>query len=176
MQLQVLQKSEVIFLVNEAIGDFEKKVLRMGLNLINKRLNKNAVAREECLRLTTNKPISILNKLIIIAAGNFKAPWQAKQTKIFGQFALWLCLKDTAYRDVFFWTLYKLLRIAEKLIPLVEPYVKEPKDWYPNQWIDSLNDTDKGKRDGSIPANGKSEAEKMFTPSIQKERFKKMRR
>jgi hypothetical protein len=162
-------------MVNEAIGDWEKKILRMGLGLVSKHLNKSAVAREECLRITTNKPISILNKLIIVASGNLKAPWQAKTTKTFGQFALWIFLKDTAYRDIFFWMLYKLLKMANKLIPLVEPYVKEPKDWYPNQWIDSLNATTEGKKDGSIPANGKSEAEKMFTPSIQEERFKKMR-
>jgi len=161
---------------NEAIGDFEKKILRMGLGLVSRHLNKNANAREECLRITANKPIKILNKLVLVASEHFRAPWQAKTTKTFGQVALWLCLKDTAYRDVFFWALYKLLKMAEKLIPLVEPYVKEPKDWYPNQWIDSLNDTKKGRKDGSIPANGKSEAEKMFTPVIQEEQFKKLRR
>ena len=163
-------------MTNEAIGDFEKKILRMGLGLVSRKLNKNANAREECLRITANKPISILNKLVLVASQSLKAPWQSKTVKTFGQFALWLCLKDTAYRDVFFWALYKLLKMAEKLIPLVEPYVKEPKDFYPNQWIDSLNATKQDKKDGKIPANGKSEAEKMFTPSIQKERFKKMRR
>jgi hypothetical protein len=161
---------------NEAIGDWEKKILRMGFKLVTNHLGKSAVAREECLRITTNKPISVLNKLVIIASGKLKAPWQSNSIRIFGQFSLWLFLKDTAYRDIFFWMLYKLLKMADKLIPLVEPYVKEPKDWYPNQWVDSLNSTQKGKKDGSIPANGKSEAEKMFTPSIQKERFKKMMR
>ena len=164
------------FLVNEAIGDWEKKILRMGLGLVGKKLGKSAAAREECLRTTINKPISVLNKVIILASGKLKAPWQSKSIRVFGQFALWLFLKDTAYRDIFFWTLYKILKMADRLIPLVEPYVKEPKDWYPNQWIDSLSATKKGRKDGSILANGKSEAEKMFTPSIQKEQFKKMMR
>lgn len=158
-----------------ALAEFDKKVLRMGLRLVSRKLNKNADARKECLRITANKPIFILNKLVLRAAENLKAPWQAKTVETFGQFSLWLVLKDTAYRDVFFWALYKLLKMAEKLIPLVEPYVKEPKDFYPNRWVDTLEDTKKQRKSGKIPANGKSESEKMFVSAIQQARFNKMK-
>lgn len=157
------------------LNNFDKKVLRMGLKLMSRKLNKNANLREECLRTTVNKPIRVLNQLVLVTAGKLKAPWQSKTIVVFGQFALWLFLKDTAYRDMFFWALYKLLKMAEKLLPLVEPYVKEPKDWYPNQWIDGIDETNRKRRAGEIPANGKSEGEKMFVPELQKERFKKLR-
>lgn len=161
--------------MNLQLAEIDKKFLRIGLRLISKKLNKNANAREENLQMTPNKPIGVLNKLVIVAAGKLKAPWQAKTIKTFGQFALWVVLKDTAYRDAFFWSLYKLLKMADKLIPLVEPYVKEPKEWYPNKWIDGIDETNRKRKSGEIPANGKSEGEKMFTPAIQAERFEKMR-
>ena len=160
---------------NMGISDFEKKIVRMGVNLVSRKLKKNAVIREDCLRTTTNKPIRALNNLVLIASGKLNAPWQGETTRIFGQFALWIFLKDTAYRDIFFWTLYRILKMADKLLPLVEPYVKEPKDWYPNQWIDSIGATDKDREEGNIPINEKSQAEKMFVPDIQTERFKKLR-
>ena len=160
--------------VNLELAELDKKFLRLGVKLISKKLNKNANARESSLQLTINKPIKVLNKLVIVTAGKLRAPWQAKTIKTFGQFALWLFLKDTAYRDAFFWALYKLLKMADKLIPLVEPYVKNPEEWYPNRWIDGIDATNRKRKDGKIPANGKSEGEKMFTPAIQRERFEKL--
>lgn len=157
------------------VADWEKKILKMGLKLVAKKLGKTELAREQCLKATTNKPIKSLNNLILIASRKLKAPWQERQAKIFGQMFLWLALKDTAYRDIFFWSLYKLLKMANKLIPLVEPYVKKPKDWYPNQWLDTLDNTHKQQKEGKIPANGKSKTEEMFCPDIQREKFKRMR-
>ena len=156
------------------VADWEKKILKMGLKLVAKKLGKTELVREQQLKSTTNKPVKTLNNLILIASAKLKAPWQARQAKIFGQMFLWLALKDTAYRDIFAWTLYKLLKSADKLIPLVEPYVKEPKDWYPNQWRDTLDETKKQRKNGEIPANAKSEVEKLFTPTIQKKRLEKL--
>ena len=156
------------------VADFEKKILKMGLKLVAKKLGKTELVREQQLKSTTNKPIKTLNNLILIASSKLKAPWQARQAKIFGQMFLWLALKDTAYRDIFAWTLYKLLKSADKIIPLVEPYVKEPKDWYPNQWLDTLDETKKQRKNRNIPDYGKSEIEKMFTPSVQKKRLEKL--
>ena len=156
------------------VADWEKKILKMGLKLVAKKLGKTELVREQQLAATTNKPVKTLNNLILIASAKLKAPWQARQAKIFGQMFLWLALKDTAYRDIFAWTLYKLLKSADKLIPLVEPYVKEPKDWYPNQWRDTLDETKKQRKNGEIPVNAKSEVEKLFTPTIQKKRLEKL--
>jgi len=156
------------------VADWEKKILKMGLKLVAKKLGKTELVREQQLAATTNKPVKTLNNLILIASAKLKAPWQSRQAKIFGQMFLWLALKDTAYRDIFAWTLYKLLKSADKLIPLVEPYVKEPKDWYPNQWRDTLDETKKQRKNGEIPVNAKSEVEKLFTPTIQKKRLEKL--
>ena len=156
------------------VADWEKKILKMGLKLVAKKLGKNEIARGEALESTSNKPVKAINNLVLIASKKLKAPWQARQAKIFGQMFLWLALKDTAYRDIFFWSLYKLLKIADKLLPLVEPYVKEPKDWYPNQWVNTLEETKKQRKEGKIPINGKSNQELMFTPAVQKERLKEL--
>ena len=158
------------------VAVWEKKILKMGLKLVAKKLGKTELAREQTLAATTNKPIKSINNLILIASGKLKAPWQKRQAKIFGQMFLWLALKDTAYRDIFFWSLYKLLKMANKLLPLVEPYVKEPKDWYPNQWLDTLAESNKQKKEGKIPANGKSNQELMFTLAVQTERLNKLNR
>jgi len=146
----------------------------MGLKLVAKKLGKTELVREQQLAATTNKPIKTLNNLILIASSKLKAPWQSRQAKIFGQMFLWLALKDTAYKNIFMWTLYKLLKSADKLIPLVEPYVKEPKDWYPNQWLDTLDETKRQRKEGKIPANEKSEVEKLFTPTFQAKRLEKL--
>jgi len=160
--------------MNMGVADWEKKVLKMGLKLVAKKLGKTELVREQQLAATTNKPVKTLNNLILIASAKLKAPWQARQVKIFGQMFLWLMLKDTAYKDVFAWTLYKLLKSADKLIPLVEPYVKEPKDFYPNQWRDTLEETKRQRKEGKIPANAKSNTELMFTPTVQKKRLEKL--
>jgi len=73
-------------------------------------------------------------------------------------------VKDTAYRDAFFWVLYKILKMADKLLPLIEPYVKPPEEWFPNVWQDGIDATAKGKADGTIPKNGLSQVESMFIP------------
>jgi len=53
--------------------------------------------------------------------------------------------------------------MADKLLPLLEPYVKPPEEWFPNVWKDGINATVEGRKDGTLLENGLSQVESMFT-------------
>jgi len=144
-------------------ADFDKKILRMGIKVICKRIGKREAARNDDIACSPNPIVKILDKLVEATADNIKAPWQHIQVRTFGKFFLWMMAKDTAYRDAFFWALYKLLKMADKLIPLLEPYVKPPEEWFPNVWKDGIDATVEGRKDGTLPENGLSQVESMFT-------------
>ena len=134
----------------------------MGLRVICKKIGKKEFVRNDDIACSPNPVIKILDKLIEVTADNLKPKWQHDSTRTFGKFFLWLVAKDTAYRDAFFWALYKLLKMADKLLPLLEPYVKPPEEWFPNVWQDGINATYEGKKNGTIPENGLSQIELMF--------------
>ena len=143
-------------------AELDKKIIRMGLRVICKKISKKELVRNDDIACSPNPVVKILDKLIEVTADNLKPKWQHDSTRTFGKFFLWLMVKDTAYRDAFFWALYKLLKMADKLIPLLEPYVKPPEEWFPNVWQDGIDATAKGRKDGTIPQNGLSHVESMF--------------
>ncbi len=143
-------------------AEWDKKIIRMGLRVICKKISKKEPARNSDIACSPNQMVIILDKLVEITADSIRPKWQRDSTRTFGKFLLWLVAKDTAYRDAFFWALHKLLKMADKLIPLIEPYVKPPEEWFPNVWQDGIDATAKGKADGTIPANGLSHVESMF--------------
>ena len=154
----------MIFLPGIEYAEWDKKILRMGLRLICKKLVKKEAVRNDDLKCSPVPIVKALDKLIEVTADNLKPKWQRDSTRTFGKFFLWLVVKDTAYRDAFFWVLYKILKMADKLLPLIEPYVKPPEEWFPNVWQDGIDATAKGKADGTIPKNGLSQVESMFIP------------
>ena len=151
-------------------SEWDKKILRMGLKAISKRLKKGEPQRDEDLKFNPNPIVNVLGKLIELTAGNLKAKWQAATIRTYGKFTLWLVIKDTAYRDAFFWMLYKLLKSADKLLPLIEPYVKPPELWFPNVWVDTKEATHKKREKGEIPDNALSLQETVFLPRHTKKR------
>jgi len=153
----------VIYLPGIGYAEWDKKILRMGLGAVCKRLKKKEPARNDDLTCSPNPVIRILDKLVVVTADNLKSPWQHDSAKTFGRFFLWLMAKDTAYRDAFFWALYKLLKMADKILPLLEPYVKPPEEWFPNVWQDGKNDTKKLRDKGKIPKNALSLVESQYT-------------
>jgi len=142
--------------------EWDKKVIRMGLRLICKKISKKEPVRNDDIACSPNPIVKILDRLVEATSANLKPKWQRDSTRTFGKFFLWLMAKDTAYRDAFFWALYKLLKMADKLIPLLEPYVKPPEQWFPNVWQDGKDATAKGRADGTIPDNGLSTVEEIF--------------
>ena len=112
-----------------------------------------------------NVPIKkIMN--IIYSIPDMKTAHHNAVMRDFSELGLWVCYKDTAYRDPFFWTLDKLLENAEQLRKDIKPYVKDPKDWYCPRWQETKAHTKKLKEDGKIPTGETDMAqdEKYFVP------------
>ena len=145
-------------------AEWDKKVIRMGLKVICKKISKKEPVRNDDIACSPNPVVKILDKLVEVTADNLKAKWQRDSTRTFGKFFLWLATKDTAYKDAFFWALYKLLKMSDKLLPLIEPYVKSPENWFPNVWDDGKKETAKLRKEGKIPKNSLSLVESQFLP------------
>ena len=154
-------------------GEYQKKVIRLVERLLLRKLGTSHIAIDDDLKHSGNPVVRLLYLLILSTASKIKSKHQRQTLEHLGGLGLWILYKDTAYRDYFFYTLYQILKHADELLPLVEPYVKEPKDWYVNMWIDSKNRTKELREKGLIPETEMSEEEKIFTPPIQQKRLKK---
>lgn len=155
-------------------GEYSKKIIRLGLALVHKKLGVSTKIVAEDLQYCQNPVIRGLNKVLLAGSNNIKRQHQSQRIKEVGQLFLWIMYKDTAYRDVFFWMLYQVLKRADKILPLIEPYVKDPEDWTPNLWHESKQQTKKLRKEGKLPDYAKSMEETIFTPSIQDRRHQKI--
>jgi hypothetical protein len=158
-------------------GEKLKKVFRMLLKLGYKTCKRDMEMIANDLQYTQNPVIANLNQLVILGASQFNpkgGKWQKDMTLGYGQALLWMVTKDTAYRDVFFWTLDKAFDHPEEFKRMLKPYVKPPEEWIANQWLTSKEKSRQLKKEGKIPKNGMSLEETIFTPSIQDKRHKKL--
>lgn len=156
-----------------AWGEHSKKILRLLLKLGYHHLKVDADIVDENLRFYPNPVIKNLNAVLTIGANQIKPYWQRKMTLCYGQLALWLIGKDTAYRDEFFWTLNEILKKSDELQTLIKPYVKPPEQWTPNLWQDSKNKTKRLREEGKLPDNAFSFEESIWVKDIQDKRHKK---
>jgi len=156
-------------------GERLKKVFRMLLILGYKYLKKDMKMISHDLQYNQNPVVRNLNALMILSANELHQSdnWQKNMVLGYGQGGLWAVIKDTAYREYFFWTLDKLLEHAEELREMLKPYVKPPEEWTPNLWQKSIDKTNRLKREKKIPMNSKSLEESIYTPQIQEKRHKK---
>jgi hypothetical protein len=155
-------------------GDYIKKIIRIGSNLILNKLGISVEAVERDIDCCQNPVIKELQALILLISHYTKMKRHAGMMQKYGQIALWVMYKDTAYRDQMMWMLYQLLENADKLMPIVKPYVKDPKDWYDNLVYDGQKITEKKRKEGKLPKMGYSEAEQVFVPSIQRKKLQKL--
>lgn len=156
-------------------GEKFKKALRILMQVGYKKLQTDLKAMGEDLDCNQNAVIRNLNTILKIGANHLKQEddWQKNMVLGYGQGFLWTITKDTAYRDVFFWMLDKLLEHPEELRKMLKPYVKPPEEWIPNLWQNSKDKTKKKRQKGEIPVNRKSLEESMFTPAEQEKRHQK---
>lgn len=155
-------------------GDYIKKIIRLGGEVILSKLGLSLDAVESDVKSCRNPIIKELQALLLLAAYHTKMKRHAGMLRKYGQIALWASYKDTAYRDQMMWMIYQMLKNADKLLPLVEPFVKKPEDWYDNLVYDGQKRTAEKREKGEIPEFGYSEAEKVFVPSIQAKRLNKL--
>lgn len=157
-------------------GEKLKKILRYLLKTGYKMLRTDMEMAGRDLEYNPNLAIRNLNALIVLTASHLKQKdqWQKKMTLGYGQGILWTVIKDTAYRDPFFWALDKLLEHPEEMRKLIKPYVKPPEEWIANMWTDSKNKTNKLQQAGKLMKGVMSLEESIFTPDIQDRRHKKI--
>lgn len=146
-----------------------KKVIRATTWLLRKKLGD--CARQENIHNdlinSGNPSIQFFSQLLAYAGNSLKEKYQSNTVKSLGELFLWILYKDTAYRDVFFWILDQVLQKADEIRIWIKPYVKEPKDWYPNVWHETKKHSSKLKKECRIPSYGKSADEKIFVPEEQ---------
>lgn len=155
-------------------GEYSKKIIRLAAKLVRKKLKVDTVVVDSDLRSNQNHAVKAINTVLLAGANQLKPKYQRDTIKQLGQLGLWIVTKDTAYRDVFFWAIYQLLKRADKLLPLLEPYVKPAEEWQPNLWYDSKQITKEKRKKGELPDFGQSMEETVFTPSIQDKRHKEI--
>ena len=122
-----------------------------------------------------NPAIAMIYKKLMECA-KLEAKHQQNAMIDYPELGLWVCYRDTAYRDPFFYTIKHILDMKDELMPLVEKYYKEPKDWYCNRWVVTKNNTQKGKDAGKIPnfEGEMSYDETFFTPQTQQKRIREI--
>lgn len=155
-------------------GATAKKIVRLGTKLVKKKLGTDTKVINQDLRHCQNQAVRALHTILCAGFNQVTRKHQRETTRELGEFGLWVLYKDTAYRDMFFWIVYQMLKRADKLLPLIEPYVKPPEEWQPNLWDESKKLTQEKRKKGELPDYMKSMEETVFTPSIQKERHKKI--
>ena len=155
-------------MVDVMFGEFQKKLLRIGAELIRKKMGASTQVIDYDIEGSVNQAVRALDKILIGSAEKIKPNYQRRMIKDYGRLGLWIMVKDTAYKDYFFWMLYNILKNADTLLPLVEPYVKSPNEWYPNIWYDSKVESKKLKSENKIPDYAMSEIEKIFVPKRKK--------
>lgn len=128
---------------------------------------------DENLKFYPNPVIKSLNNILIAGTNQIKPYWQRRMARQYGQLIIWLVAKDTAYRDVFFWILSEILKKADKLLILIEPFVKPPEQWSPNLWFDSVEKTQQLRKEGKLPNNTHSFEESIWVKAIQDKRHKR---
>ena len=155
-------------------AEYEKKIIRFAEKLLLKKLHTSHALIHDDLIHAGNPVVRQLYKMLLLTSKNVKERYQKETIEHLGGLSLWILYKDTAYKDEFFFILYMLLKNADKILPLMEEYVKNPEDWYVNMWNTTKERTAELRRKGMIPETEMSEEEKIFTPVIQARRMKKL--
>jgi len=156
-----------------AWGDKHKKLVKIADGWLRKKMGASVTVVHEDLKNCGNPVFSRIAFWLNKAADEINRPYQQRMVRNYGELFLWIMYKDTAYRDPGFWVLYQLLKNADVILKEIEPYVKDPEDWYVNAWNESLKNSKELHDKGKIPKNQKSFDESIFTPPEQMKRLKK---
>jgi len=154
-------------------ADKPKKLFRIAMWWLRKEYakDKNQAQIHDDMVNCGNAVMRSFYKELLSVADNVKEERQARIIREFGEFALWIAYRDTAYRGPFFYMIKHILDMKEELYPVVEKYYKEPEEWYINLWHDSKEITKKQRKEGKITKSELSEAEKYFVPAVGSKRL-----
>ena len=150
-----------------------KRIIKWGVWLLRKKLGEqaNAKAIHDDMVNCGNLGIRYIANLNMTTAEFVKCDHQKNIQLELVELFLWFVYKDTAWRDQFFYILDELLKDSDNVRALIKPYVKQPKDFHVNVWMDSRDATAKDIAEGQIPKGTTSVAESVHVPSIQRQRL-----
>ena len=153
-----------------APADKEKWYLRIAMNWFIKKYSggKNSKEINEEMENCGNSVIRYIRRLKKELHDNIspREKHQRRMVNELGDFLLWIMYKDTAYRQMFFWALKHMMEDKDDLMPVINEYYREPKDWYVNVWSDAKQKTKDLRKQGKLKEGQLSEEEKYFVPSI----------
>lgn len=154
-------------------GDRYKRIIKIAEGWLRKKLGASIEQVHDDMTHCGNKGFQRVNRIINEGADSIDSGYQKRMVRNYGELFLWILYKDTAYRDVAVWILYKMLEEGEEFKKELEPYLKDPENWYVNSWIKSKEHTAQQIKEGKIPKNKKSLDEYIYTPPIQAKMLKK---
>lgn len=150
-------------------ADKPKRLVRLGLWWIRKKFAEGKEAPEihDDIVNCGNPVIRRFHKVMLETSGNIEENYQNGLMRDLSEFMLWIIYKDTAYRDPFFWSLKRILERKDELMPLIEKYYKEPKDWYINTWTATKKNTARLIKENKLPEGQLAPDEHTFVPQSQ---------
>jgi hypothetical protein len=115
------------------------------------------------LRTCPNRGIRLMYKKIVEAGSNMKEHYQMSTIIDLAPFVLWVAYHDTAYRDPLFWTVNEIMN-ERSFKDDIQPFVKDPKDWYCPVWHDTKENTKTMQEKGELTKFQLSPDELFFVP------------
>ena len=160
------------------LTEADKRIVKWGIALMRKKLGESASreAIHEDMQNCGNIGIKVINDIVMDTANFVKCDHQKLILSELTELVLWIAVNDTAYRDLFFYTLDEMLKRADEIRALIKPYVKPPGKWHVNVWIDGKGFTDEQVEKGEILKGTVSMAESVHVPEIQRQRLNKIAR
>lgn len=160
------------------LSEENKRIVKWTVYLLRKKLGETASSKaiHDDMQNCGNLGIKIVSDIIIDASEFINCDHQKRIVTDLSELGIWICYKDTAYRDIFFYILDEICKNSDKIRKQIKPYVKQPDQWHVNNWIDSKEITKKEIEEGKIPKGSVSIAESVHVPKIQAERFRKLAR
>jgi len=157
-------------------GELQKRYVRMALWLLKKKLGECADSKniKEDMENCGNIIFSKLYQHLMDVTKEIKEAPQRHAVRDVSELGIWIAYKDTAYKDIIIYMLNEIINDKE-ICAAIKKQVKPPSEWYPNVWHETKKQTEEGKKKGTVSKYGKSFAEKIFTPSEQAKRFKKLK-
>jgi len=158
------------------MSEKHKKLIRLAIWLLRKKLGDAGSGANIHFDVThSGNPVTqyLAKKINEASEMILYEEYQRNTVRELGELLLWIVSKDTGYRDVFFRLINDVLADSDELLKLLEPYVKDVDEFYVNVWSKTKMRTKEKKKKGEIPKHAMSEAEEVFTPTIQAKKLKK---
>lgn len=158
------------------LAEADKRLVKWSLYLLRKKLGEQASVKaiQDDMKNCGNLGIKVINDIVLDTTSFVKCDHQKNIIIDLTQLGLWICYKDTGYRDIFFYLLDEILKRADEIRELIKPFVKPPEQWHVNVWIDSKNLTSEQVEKGEILKGSVSFAESVHVREFQNQRLSKI--